>query len=83
MFAQGYAKVFKFWGTLKIQPQARGKSSQLGRKEPPPPKKVVSISLSQDVKLHKSEDAWRPTHKSSGAEDPEKEKTDVSETPIM
>ncbi len=42
------------------------------------PRKVISVSLQQDVKLHTAENAWKPANK---AADKEEDKT-VAETKV-
>ena len=46
-----------------------------------PPRKVISVSIQQDVKLHTVENAWKPGSKGKddGKEDPEVAITSVSD----
>ena len=40
-------------------------------------RKVINIPLQQDVKLHQTDNAWKPTHKDDKKQDPEQQKTDA------
>lgn len=50
----------------------------IGARRPPPRKIIMNLSVSDDVQLKKSENAWKPGLKREGsADDPETKQTQV------
>ncbi len=70
---------------LFYQPPVSGRRSSQQRRGDRPdrgpggePRKIISVSIGQEVKLHKTEDAWKPsTQKDEKEVDPEEKATHV------
>ncbi len=57
---------------LQHGPGSMGGRSRSQQKDKQP-RKVISVSLQQDVKLHTAENAWKPANKKENAEETEDE----------